>query len=89
MAEKVNNGIIVDASHGNSGKDWMKQIEVLKYIVTHCRANVRAIMMESFLCDGNQSLLSRPLQYGLSVTDACIGWDKSVQIFTYMEKHLK
>lgn len=89
MAEKVNNGIIVDASHGNSGKDWMKQIEVLKYIVTHCRANVRAIMMESFLCDGNQSLMSRPLQYGLSVTDACIGWDKSVQIFTYMEKHLK
>ncbi len=89
VREKVNNGIIVDASHGNSGKKWPKQIDVLKYIVRHCLENVRGIMMESFLCDGNQSLSERPLQYGLSVTDECIGWEKSADIFHFIEKQLK
>lgn len=89
VLEKVNSGIIVDASHGNSGKKWTKQLEVLKYIVTHCMANVRAIMMESFIRDGNQSLSKKPLQYGLSVTDECIGWEKSLDIFHFIEKQLK
>ena len=87
--EKVNQGIIVDASHGNSGKRWPKQINVLKYIVRHCLQNVRGIMMESFICDGNQSLLSKPLRYGLSVTDECIGWEKSLEIFHFIEKQIK
>lgn len=89
VRDKVNSGIIVDASHGNSGKKWTKQMEVLKYIVRHCLSNIRGIMMESFICDGNQSLTKRPLQYGLSVTDECIGWEKSVGIFHFIEKQLK
>jgi 3-deoxy-7-phosphoheptulonate synthase len=87
--ENVNVGIIVDASHGNSGKKWSKQIDVLKYIIRHCMQNVRGIMMESFICDGNQSLASKPLQYGLSVTDECIGWQKSLEIFKFIENQIK
>jgi 3-deoxy-7-phosphoheptulonate synthase len=87
--EKVNTGIIVDASHGNSGKQWTTQIDVLKYVVSHCLNNVRGIMMESFIFDGNQSLSERPLKYGLSVTDGCIGWEKSVDIFHFIENQLK
>lgn len=87
--ENVNVGIIVDASHGNSGKKWSKQIDVIKYIIRHCMQNVRGIMMESFICDGNQSLASRPLQYGLSVTDECIGWQKSLEIFKFIENQIK
>lgn len=87
--ENVNVGIIVDASHGNSGKKWSKQIDVIKYIIRHCMQNVRGIMMESFICDGNQSLVNRPLQYGLSVTDECIGWEKSLGIFKFIENQIK
>lgn len=89
VREKVNNGIIVDASHGNSGKKWQKQIDVLKYIVRHCLENIRGIMMESFICNGNQSLSAKPLQYGLSVTDECIGWEKSLEMFRFIEKQIK
>lgn len=87
--KSVNSGLIVDASHGNSGKKWTKQIEVIHYIVRHCLDNVRGLMMESFLHDGNQSLACKPLRPGLSITDECIGWDKSKEIFQFIEKQLK
>jgi len=87
--ESIGMGLVVDASHGNSGKKWTKQIEVLKYIVRHCLGNVRGIMMESFLHDGNQSIDCKPVKYGLSITDECIGWDKSEAMFHFIEKQLK
>ena len=46
--EKMNTGIIIDASHGNSGKDWSKQIEVLNYLSVNRHPRVRGLMMESF-----------------------------------------
>lgn len=88
-SENIQCGIVVDASHGNSGKRWVKQIDVLKYLATHRTDSVRGIMMESFLQDGNQSLCTRPLRHGLSVTDECIGWEKSVEIFKILEFQLK
>ena len=73
--EKMDTGIIIDASHGNSGKDWQKQIEVLNYLSVNRHPRVRGLMMESFIHNGNQDLRRRPLKYGVSVTDSCIGWD--------------
>jgi 3-deoxy-7-phosphoheptulonate synthase len=84
--ENIRTGIVVDASHG---KKWEQQIDVLKYLVTHKHSKVRGILMESFLCDGNQKLHIRPLKYGLSVTDECIGWEKTVSTLKFMEYHLK
>jgi len=86
--ENIATGIIIDASHGNSGKNWKQQIDVLKYLATHHHSKVRGIMMESFLCDGNQKLQNKPLKYGLSITDECIGWEKTVSTLKFMEYHL-
>lgn len=81
-------GIIIDASHGNSGKDWEQQMEVLKYLATHRHKSVKGIMMESFIKDGQQSLEDKPLKYGVSVTDSCIGWEKSEQLLQYIHQYL-
>lgn len=86
--EQIQIGIIIDASHGNSGKKWEQQINVLKHLATHKHCKVRGIMMESFLCDGNQKLECKPLKYGLSITDECIGWEKTVSTLNFLEYHL-
>lgn len=69
--------IIADCSHANSGKDPQRQPEVLESVIEQ-RLNgdrsLRGVMLESHLFDGSQPL-SADLQYGISVTDACIGWD--------------
>ena len=72
-------GIMVDCSHANSGKDPQRQPEVLAEVLRQRLAgsqSLRAVMIESHLCDGQQSL-GGPLQYGVSVTDGCLGWDKT------------
>ena len=75
--ENMRNAIVIDASHGNSGKNWETQLEVLQYLARHRHPRVRGFMMESFIHNGNQCLSNRPLVYGVSVTDACIGWHLS------------
>jgi 3-deoxy-7-phosphoheptulonate synthase len=84
-----NVGIVVDASHGNSGKDWQVQMEVIKYLATHKHPRVRGIMIESFLNSGNQSINNKPLKYGVSVTDACIDWINTTHLLKLIEKHHK
>ena len=81
-------GIVIDASHGNSGKDWEQQMVVLKYLATHRHPQVRGIMMESFVNNGKQSLKDTPLSYGVSITDSCIGWEHSEQLLHYIHQHL-
>ena len=86
--EDMNNAIVIDASHGNSGKSWENQMEVLQYLGSNRHAKVRGLMMESFLHSGNQSLSNRPLVYGVSVTDGCIGWDLSAKILKDINKQV-
>ncbi len=87
--EGMNNAIVIDASHGNSGKNWETQMEVLKYLAEHRHPRVRGLMMESFIHNGNQSLTNRPLVYGVSVTDACIGWHLSENILLDMHNKIR
>lgn len=87
-AQLSDTGIVVDASHGNSGKDWEQQMVVLKYLATHRHKQVRGIMMESFVNDGKQSLNDKPLLYGVSITDSCIGWEHSEQLLQGIHRHL-
>jgi 3-deoxy-7-phosphoheptulonate synthase len=88
QAQMSDTGIVVDASHGNSGKDWEQQMVVLQYLATHRHKQVRGIMMESFVNDGKQSLNERPLTYGVSITDSCIGWKHSEQLLQNIHRHL-
>jgi 3-deoxy-7-phosphoheptulonate synthase len=77
-------GLIIDAAHGNSGKDEMVEAEVVEQIAARLAAGetgISGIMMESFIESGNQP--PAPLEqlvYGKSVTDPCIPWDRTEEL---------
>ena len=76
--------LVVDASHGNSERDHLRQPAVVREIAAQIAAGERGIsgvMVESFLVAGRQEL-SDParLVYGQSITDACIGWEDTVTV---------
>lgn len=76
--------VIVDVNHANSGKKYLEQIRISKEILMNRRLNptvrklVKGLMIESYLEDGNQPVGGGC--YGKSITDACLGWDKTVQL---------
>lgn len=75
--------VMIDASHGNSGKDHRRQPLVADDIaaqVARGERGVVGVMLESFLVDGRQDLNGSPLVYGQSVTDACMGWETTVPV---------
>ena len=76
--------LMVDFSHANSSKQYRKQIEVGEDVARQLAAGERRIvgvMVESHLNPGRQDLLpNKPLEYGISITDACLGWDDTVTV---------
>lgn len=76
--------VMIDCSHGNSNKDYRRQAVVLKDICQQLNAGattICGIMLESNLLAGNQPLKDKgSLTYGQSITDACIGWDETVEL---------
>jgi 3-deoxy-7-phosphoheptulonate synthase len=67
--------LMVDCSHGNSDKDFARQIEVADAIMHNLRGSpVRALMIESHLVAGRQNA---PITYGQSITDACLGFEET------------
>ena len=73
--------VMIDCSHGNSQKLHTNQLKVAKELCRQLSEGsqaIAAVMVESFLQGGSQkpAPLSE-LQYGLSVTDACLGWEES------------
>ncbi|PAU70190.1 phospho-2-dehydro-3-deoxyheptonate aldolase [Bifidobacterium italicum] len=77
-------GLVIDAAHGNCGKDEVVEARVVEDIASRIAAGERGIlgiMMESFLKGGHQK--PAPLDqlvYGQSVTDACVPWDRTEQV---------
>tara|TARA_B100000945_G_scaffold159705_1_gene128253 strand:+ start:11709 stop:12749 length:1041 start_codon:yes stop_codon:yes gene_type:complete len=76
--------IVVDCSHGNSNKDHNRQPIVFKDILDQ-RVNgndkIIGIMLESNINPGSQSLGNiEDLKYGVSITDKCVGWEKTEEI---------
>jgi 3-deoxy-7-phosphoheptulonate synthase len=73
--------LVVDASHGNSGKDHRRQPAVAAALADQVAAGcsgIAGVMVESFLAEGRQDLVpGAPLRYGVSVTDACLGWGQT------------
>ena len=81
--------LVIDCSHGNSSKNPLNQIQVLQQIVQEREySQVKGVMLESFLEDGNQKL-SGQMQYGQSVTDGCLGWEKTVHLLLEVARQLK
>jgi hypothetical protein len=81
--EKLDTGFIVDCSHGNSQKEYERQILVALYtkrIWAQKKYPLRGIMLESNMQKGNQPL-SKNLKEGVSITDACIDFTSTCLLF--------
>jgi 3-deoxy-7-phosphoheptulonate synthase len=76
--------IMIDCSHGNSAKDPRKQVVVGHEVAAQIAAGderISGVMVESHLKAGRQDLLpGKELVYGLSITDACVGWEDSLAL---------
>jgi 3-deoxy-7-phosphoheptulonate synthase len=76
--------LMVDFSHANSVKDFKRQLDVANDVAAQIAAGedrIVGVMVESHLVEGRQNLVpEKPLEYGKSITDACIGWEDSVSI---------
>jgi 3-deoxy-7-phosphoheptulonate synthase len=76
--------LMIDCSHGNSSKKHENQIPVAANIgqqVANGDTRIVGIMLESHLKAGRQDLVpDQSLEYGVSITDACIGWEETVQV---------
>jgi len=87
----VNKSIMVDASHGNSQKQFKKQIEVINNLaeqISGGNGSLRGLMLESNLVEGNQSI-SDNLTYGQSITDACMNWSDTLECLQVVSEAVK
>ena len=73
--------LVVDCSHGNSGKIAKNQLSVANNIaeqITSGETSIAGVMCESFLLGGNQKINLGALNYGQSITDECLCWDDTL-----------
>lgn len=81
-AAELPEALMIDCSHANSGKDPLRQADVVKDITTQIGAGetaIRALMLESHLIEGRQEP-GPELTFGQSITDACLGWDRTATL---------
>lgn len=84
--------IIVDTNHDNSGKQYLEQIRIVKEVLINRAWNedikqmVRGFMIESYLEDGRQDISEGT--YGKSITDPCLGWDKTEELIHYIYENI-
>ena len=80
----LNPAVIVDTNHANSGKQYLEQTRIAKEVLHSCRHNsdikklVKGFMIESYIEDGAQKPDGGV--YGKSITDPCLGWDKTEKL---------
>ena len=86
--ELQNMAVIIDCNHNNSGKQYLEQIRITREVL-HSRRNnaeletmVKGIMIESYLEDGCQKIGEGV--YGKSITDPCLGWEKTEKLILEM-----
>ena len=87
-----NPAVIIDTNHSNSGKDYLQQPRIIFEVLDNCAREsalkklVKGFMVESYIEDGAQKVGEGV--YGKSITDPCLGWEKSEQlIYEIAEKH--
>ena len=87
-----NPAVIVDANHANSGKKYEQQIRIAKEVLHSRRLNgdihnlVKGLMIESYLEDGSQKIGEHI--YGKSITDPCLGWEKTEKLILTLADRL-
>ncbi|MCM5682615.1 3-deoxy-7-phosphoheptulonate synthase [Schlegelella sp. S2-27] len=96
-AAKLPCSLMVDCSHANSSKQHERQVEVARDIagqIAEGSKRVFGVMVESHLHGGAQKFTPgkddpRKLEYGKSITDACIGWDHSLEVLEILSGAVK
>ena len=84
-----NPSVIVDTNHANSGKQYFEQIRISKEILHSRRYSddvkklVKGLMIESYIEDGCQKIDENDI-YGKSITDPCLGWEKTERLILDM-----
>ncbi|MDD6021338.1 MAG: 3-deoxy-7-phosphoheptulonate synthase [Acutalibacteraceae bacterium] len=79
-----NPAVVVDVNHSNSGKNYLEQIRIAKEVLHSTRHSkdiyrlVKGLMIESYIEDGCQKVDGG--KYGLSITDPCLGWEKTERL---------
>lgn len=85
--------VMIDASHSNSKKICRNQILVVDDIcaqVADGSGAIIGVMIESNLVEGRQDITpDKPLTYGQSVTDACLGWDDTVKLLEKLARAVR
>lgn len=80
-----NPAVIIDTNHSNSGKQYLEQPRIAREILesrnydSNVKALVKGLMIESYLLDGSQKICDHE-EYGKSITDPCLGWEKSEKL---------
>lgn len=88
-----NPAAIVDTNHANSGKKYLEQIRIAKDVIHSCNHNsdirnmVKGLMIESYIEDGAQKIGEHI--YGKSITDPCLGWEKTERLVLDIADELK
>ncbi|MBR5295326.1 MAG: 3-deoxy-7-phosphoheptulonate synthase, partial [Clostridia bacterium] len=88
-----NPAVIIDTNHANSGKKHLEQIRIAKDVIYSCNHNkeircmVKGLMIESYLEDGCQKIGENV--FGKSITDPCLGWEKSEKLIFEIADTLK
>ena len=85
--------LVSDCSHGNSNKDHERQPSVFEDVISQRAGgnnSIVGVMLESNINPGSQKLGNDPatLEYGVSITDACVGWDKTEEIMLWADNAL-
>ena len=87
-----NPAVIIDCNHANSGKNPFEQVRIAKEVLNSRSYNedlksmVKGLMIESYIEDGNQKIGEGV--YGKSITDACLGWEKSERLILDLAERL-
>ncbi|MBT9494911.1 MAG: 3-deoxy-7-phosphoheptulonate synthase [Paucibacter sp.] len=96
-ASKLDTTLMVDCSHANSSKQHLRQVDVAADVAAQIKAggkNIFGVMVESHLIDGAQKFTpgkddAKKLEYGKSITDACLGWDDSLKVLELLSDAVK
>jgi 3-deoxy-7-phosphoheptulonate synthase len=87
--------LMVDCSHANSGKQHTRQEEAWRSVIGQRLAGTRSLiglMLESYLQEGNQPFPVKnlsDLRYGVSITDACLGWESTERLLRWAAEKLQ
>ena len=88
-----NPACIIDANHSNSGKNYLEQTRIAKEVLHSCKCSpeikklVKGFMIESYIEDGAQKVGAGV--YGKSITDPCLGWEKSEKLVLEIADQLR